>query len=413
MGTEPFFRRDAWLWIRGPLVTLGITLLIAGLDRYFWAIPNPPAILVLVLVFSAYIGGVVSGLISAVLVWIFIALFFSIPGRPFHYTDENVRRILVWVVSLPAMALMVGILKRRTVRQLAQLAENEIRLQSVLDNIVDAVFTFDERGVIESFNPAAQRLFGYSQKEAMGRDIAALLVPEGEPGSEPAPGDDGPASKRPVKSPLLRLSALPIKGREAFGRDREGAEFPVEIDVTEMSFQGKTLFIGTARDIRERKRAEEEQRRAQEERSRLQEELIIAQNNALEELSTPLIPVRSKILVMPLVGTIDTRRAASVIEVLLGGINQHRAHSAILDVTGVPVIDTAVAAALIRAANAAQMLGARVVLTGIRPDVAQTLVATGSDLRGVVTCRTLEQGIDFAEASERQQRGTAGGPPRR
>ncbi len=410
MGTEPFFRRDAWPWIRGPLVTLGITLLIAALDRYFWAIPNPPAILVLVLVFSAYIGGVVSGLISAVIVWIFIALFFSIPGRPLHYTDENLRRILVWVVSLPAMALMVGVLKRRTVQQLAQLAENEIRLQSVLDNIVDAVFTFDERGVIESFNPAAQRLFGYSQKEAMGRDIAALLVPEAEPGSEPAPGDD--SSKKLVESPLLRLSALPIKGREALGRGRDGAELLVEIDVTEMSFQGKTLFIVTARDIRERKRAEEEQRRAQEEQSRLQEELIIAQNNALEELSTPLIPVRSKILVMPLVGTIDTRRAASVIEVLLGGINQHRAHSAILDVTGVPVIDTAVAAALIRAANAAQMLGARVVLTGIRPDVAQTLVATGSDLRGVVTCRTLEQGIDFAEASEGQQRGKAGAPPR-
>jgi anti-anti-sigma factor len=411
MGTEPLVRREIPPWIRGPLITLGITLLIAGLDRYFWALPNPPAILVLVLVFSAYIGGVVSGLISAVLVWIFIALFFSISGRPFHYTDENLRRILVWVVSLPSMALMVGVLKRRTVRQLAQLAENEIRLQSVLDNIVDAVFTFDEHGVIESFNLAAQRLFGYSQKEAIGRDIATLLVPETEAGSEPAPGDDA-GSRHLIKSPP-GLLALPIKGREALGRGRDGEAFPVEIDVTEMSFQGKRLFIGTARDVRERKQAEEEQRRAQEEQSRLQEELIVAQNNALEELSTPLIPVRSKILVMPLVGTIDTRRAASVIEVLLGGINQHRAHSAIIDVTGVPVIDTAVAAALIRAANAAQMLGARVVLTGIRPDVAQTLVATGSDLRGVVTCRTLEQGIDFAETSEGQQRGKAGAPPRR
>jgi anti-anti-sigma factor len=392
MGTEPLFRREIPPWIRGPLITLGITLLITVLDRHLLAIPNPPAILVLVLVFSAYIGGVASGLISAVIVWLYAAVFFSIPGRPLHYTDENLRRILIWVVSLPSMALMVGSLKRRTVRQLAQLAENEIRLQSVLDNIVDAVFTFDERGVIESFNLAAQHLFGYSSKEAVGRDIATLLVAE--------------------KSPPLDLSALPIKGREVLGRDRDGAEFSVEIDVTEMSFQGKTLFIGTARDIRERKRVEEEQRRAQEERSRLQEELIVAQNNALEELSTPLIPVRSKILVMPLVGTIDTRRAASVIEVLLGGINQPRAHSAIIDVTGVPVIDTAVAAALIRAANAAQMLGARVVLTGIRPDVAQTLVATGSDLRGVVTCRTLEQGIDFAEAAEGQPRSKAGAPPR-
>src|SRR4051812_31600416 len=123
MGSEPFFRRGASRWIRGPLITLGVALLIMVLDRYFWAIPNPPAILVLVLVFSAYIGGVASGLVSAVIVWLYATVFFSTAGRVFHYTDENFRRVVVWMVVLPSMALMVGSLKRRTVRQLAQLAE--------------------------------------------------------------------------------------------------------------------------------------------------------------------------------------------------------------------------------------------------------------------------------------------------
>jgi rsbT co-antagonist protein RsbR len=103
----------------------------------------------------------------------------------------------------------------------------------------------------------------------------------------------------------------------------------------------------------------------------------------------------------------DSARAERVIEVLLRGIEERRAHSAILDITGVPVVDTHVASALVRAASAARMLGARVVLTGIRPEVAMTLVSFGAELRGVITCSTLEQGIQVAEAQERGPGGVA------
>jgi rsbT co-antagonist protein RsbR len=175
-----------------------------------------------------------------------------------------------------------------------------------------------------------------------------------------------------------------------------------------MAFRGETLFVVTTRDIRERKQAEGERRLAEAERARLHEELIRAQASALAELSTPLIPVRRRILVMPLIGTVDSARAERVIEVLLHGIAEHRAHSAILDITGVPVVDTHVASTLVRAASAARMLGARVVLTGIRPEVAMTLVSFGAELRGVVTCGTLEQGINVAEAEERGPRAATG-----
>jgi PAS domain S-box-containing protein len=134
----------------------------------------------------------------------------------------------------------------------------------------------------------------------------------------------------------------------------------------------------------------------EEERVRLKDELIHAQAAALAEISTPLIPISDNTVVMPLVGTIDSRRAQQVIEGLLVGIVETRAQVAILDITGVPVVDTQVANALLRAAQAVKLLGAQVVLTGIRPEVAQTLVGLGVDLTGIVTRSTLQSGIAFA-----------------
>jgi anti-anti-sigma regulatory factor len=128
----------------------------------------------------------------------------------------------------------------------------------------------------------------------------------------------------------------------------------------------------------------------------LSEELAAAsqaQAAALAELSTPLIPISDTVVVMPLIGAVDARRAQQVLEALLEGIGSSGADVAILDITGVPVVDTMVANGLIQAAQAARLLGATVMLTGIRPEVAQTLVGLGVDLRGIVTHSTLQSGI--------------------
>lgn len=135
---------------------------------------------------------------------------------------------------------------------------------------------------------------------------------------------------------------------------------------------------------------------AQETQLRLQDELIQVQAAAIQELSTPLIPISDDVLVMPLIGTIDSARTQQVLERLLTGIAQSRAHTAILDITGVAIVDTQVANALIRAAQAVQLLGAKVVLTGIRPEVAQTLIGLGIDLRNIITRSTLQTGIAYA-----------------
>ena len=146
-------------------------------------------------------------------------------------------------------------------------------------------------------------------------------------------------------------------------------------------------------DVTERKRAEEALRQ-----SIALEETIQAQNAVLAELSTPLIPISDQIVAMPLIGSVDSRRAQQVIETLLQGIAASGAQVAILDITGVPVVDTQVADALIRAAQAVKLLGAQVVLTGIRPEVAQTLVGLGTDLRGIITRSSLQSGIAYASS---------------
>ncbi len=116
----------------------------------------------------------------------------------------------------------------------------------------------------------------------------------------------------------------------------------------------------------------------------------------LEELSTPLIPLSREVVLMPLIGTLDRDRAAQVLDVLSHGVVARGARVAVLDITGVSHVDTHVAAALVQAAQVVRLLGAEVVLTGIRAGVSQSLVGLGIDLGGVATRRTLQSGIDHA-----------------
>jgi PAS domain S-box-containing protein len=135
---------------------------------------------------------------------------------------------------------------------------------------------------------------------------------------------------------------------------------------------------------------------AEAERAALKEQIIASQQAALRELQTPLIPIADQVLAMPIIGSIDAGRAAQIMEALLRGITEMRAHTAILDITGVRVVNAEVAEALVRATRAARLLGARVVLTGIGPDVASALVELRVDLEGIVTRGTFQSGIAFA-----------------
>jgi anti-anti-sigma regulatory factor len=164
---------------------------------------------------------------------------------------------------------------------------------------------------------------------------------------------------------------------------------------------GLVEYQAVGLDVTDRRRAEEQARR-NEELARMVEEQNL-------ELSTPLIPLADGVLAMPLIGRIDEKRARRVMETLLRGVVTSAAETVLLDVTGVTLIDTQVADALVRTAKAVALLGARTVLTGIQPHVAQTLVTMGVDVRGVTTLRSLKEGIawalrDHASRNERPRR---------
>lgn len=117
---------------------------------------------------------------------------------------------------------------------------------------------------------------------------------------------------------------------------------------------------------------------------------------SLQEATLPLLPVHQHVLVMPLIGTVDSSRAALLNEAMLHGIEQQRARAVIIDVTGVPIVDTQVAGAILRAAEAARLLGSHTILVGIRPEVAQTIVGLGVDLSNLTVRSDLESGIKVA-----------------
>ena len=132
--------------------------------------------------------------------------------------------------------------------------------------------------------------------------------------------------------------------------------------------------------------------------SKVWEKTVSLQKIALQELSASLIPVFDKISVMPLVGTIDTERAKLIMENLLQGVVKHRAEVVLLDITGVPVVDTMVAHHIIQAADAVRLVGAKCMLVGIRPEIAQTIVTLGINLTDFTTTSTLQRGMEQALA---------------
>ncbi|AYO84308.1 STAS domain-containing protein [Methylobacterium brachiatum] len=123
------------------------------------------------------------------------------------------------------------------------------------------------------------------------------------------------------------------------------------------------------------------------------EEIIKRQGRALLDLATPALPIWRNIILMPLVGIIDTQRARQVMEWLLEALSREEARIAILDVTGVPLIDSRVALHLTKTVEAARLLGSQVIVTGISPDAAQTLVKLDVDLSNMITRGTLRAGL--------------------
>jgi rsbT co-antagonist protein RsbR len=299
--------------------------------------------------------------------------------------DGSYRRLRWSVTPDKATGLLFALARDVTqeYETVMALQASEVRFRELTQNIPGAVFQFSERDGVWKIDYMSERvteIAGLSVAE-ITQDFSAFIArihPE-----------DRDAYIASVARVLKDLSQWRFEGRFLMPDGSicwwEGTSQPVR------NASGEIVFNGVMFDTTARKTAEEALRQAM-----LQEEIIRAQQAALEELSTPLIPLSDRVTVMPLIGTMDTRRAQQVMDSLLHGISTSGADTAILDITGVSVVDTQVANALVRASQAVKLLGARVILTGIRPEVAQTLVSLGVDLSGITTCGTLQSGIALA-----------------
>nr|WP_240808186.1 PAS domain S-box protein [Polyangium spumosum] len=267
----------------------------------------------------------------------------------------------------------------------AKLTERQLREAEARDR------AFEEQSMFGVFMLQGSRLVYVNPKlaEMLGQERRALL------------GDDGLTSlvmkdERADLGAFLRSIERAAEGsEEARGQlalracRKDGAPLFLETFGARVTFGDAPAVIGVVLDVTARREAEEQQRRLQDELIRMQEMMVV-------EMSTPLIPITDQIVVMPLIGSLDDRRAEQVMGRLLSGVSGCGARVVIMDITGLSSVTTQTASALVRCAQAARLLGATVLLTGMRADVAQTLVEMDVDLSGVVTLGTLKAGIAHA-----------------
>jgi rsbT co-antagonist protein RsbR len=207
----------------------------------------------------------------------------------------------------------------------------------------------------------------------------------------------------------LRLFAQTLRShtRDALAADPDAAELRTRVD----DWFFELLLVGTMRFVLQRE-AQTQARAAKLEIQRLETQLeeleaALGEKTRLLEIirqaSTPIAPVVRGILVVPLVGTFDGFRAELLTEKLLHEVSRVRARAIILDITGVPVFDTAAAQLIIRLTRAVRMLGTEVILVGMSPVNARTIVELGVDLSGLTTFATLQDGLAQALMLQRLQ----------
>jgi PAS domain S-box-containing protein len=233
-----------------------------------------------------------------------------------------------------------------------------------------AIVMLDPSGHVVSWNAGAERIKGYKAEEIIGKHFSRFYPEE--------------AIQRGLPEQELRAAVKDGRFEDEGWRVRkDGKQFWANVVVSALRDKDGTLrgFSKVTRDLTERKQAEDR---------------IKQQSREITELSTPVMQVWQGVVVAPLIGSLDSDRTQQFMERLLGRIVETNSPVALVDIMGVPTIDTQTAQHLIETISAVRLLGAQVVLTGVRPAIAQTLVHLGIDLSGIMTRASLSAGLQVA-----------------
>ena len=254
---------------------------------------------------------------------------------------------------------------------------------------LDLLATIDPDGIFVDLNPMWTRVMGYPLEELRGRSFTEFIHPE----------DLGPTV-------ALWNGDGKVSGVSSFEnryRCKSGEHRWLSWNASPPGPDG--LLYACARDITAYKEAVAEREQAltlstqfESDYRRVEDELrrrLEAQQDAIHSMSTPIIQVWDDIVTMPVVGLVDSVRAADMKNSLLETVSRTSAKFAIVDLTGVDTVDTATADHLLKVMRAVGLLGARCVITGIQPSVAQIIVALGLDMQGVITLRSLREGLKY------------------
>ncbi len=255
------------------------------------------------------------------------------------------------------------------------LIESEDRFRRVIESSPDIIVELDRQGRVEMLYYPGVGLM----PDKVGQQYIDLILDEEAKPVVQAAIDAALSSGQPAAFSSERLNPL-------LGEKRWYNSIYTPFRAADGQIAG--VIIAT-RDITDIKRSELE-------RDALQQQVIEAQRQALAELSTPIIPVVEGIIVMPLVGAVDTQRSRDVMRALLEGISRYRAQIAIVDITGVPVVDTGVAQHLDKTIQAARLKGVQTLVTGVSESVAETIVDLGINWQGIETLRDLQTGLRVA-----------------
>jgi rsbT co-antagonist protein RsbR len=259
-------------------------------------------------------------------------------------------------------------------RDLTERREQEAALRSVQE-MVDGIAEFqvirlDRTGVVQFWNPGSVKLTGYPAGEVIGRHVSMFYMEE-----------DARAglAEREIAN-AARDGSMEVEG---WRLRKDGTRFWANVVLSPIrDEQGElTGFVKVARDLTER---------------REQEQLVQRQRDEILELSTPVIQVWDKVLILPLIGTLDSLRAARLTENLLERIAMDQAEVVILDVSGVPTIDSGVARHLLKTVQAARLMGTASILSGVRPDTAQSMVHLGVELGSLRSRTSLKDALQLA-----------------